>query len=681
MTTAAVERLQLPAVTRAAIARAVQLGLDSLRALPPMSLSEWAGKHFRLAGDSSHQRGGWEAWPFQVGMLDFMSDDDIYELDVFKSKRVGYTKCLAASIGYDAAHRRRNQALWQPTDDDRDSFVKSEVDPMIEGVPVVRAARRLTKGVEDTIKYKQFRDSVLHLLGGKAARAYRRITVASAKLDELDGFDQQIEKSSDPFTLAEGRLEGAPFPKIICGSTPRLKGMSHIEHRAQLADAFMRYHITCPHCGVEHPLIWGGKDSAHGFKWEPGRPDTVRHVCPHCLASITQADYLANWVGAWVCDRTGLRYGADKTWRTAAGQPAQAPRHVAVHVWAAYSPQREWVDIARQCIAAAKKLAAGDTGPMQGFTNETLAQTWELAGERTEEHQLQARAEPYPLRTVPVGALRLTAGIDVQGNRWEINVWGWGRGMESWIVDDIVIEGNPADERDWDDVAAHLDRRYPMAWNGATMGIDATSVDSGHHTHAVYHFVRQQQARRRIHAIKGSSDEGKPIKGTASPVEITWRGQRWPNGIKLWVIGVDTAKDLLHGQLAIAQPGPGYVHFSQDLPREWFEQLTAEQRIPVRSQGGEIMRWVKRRPRNEKLDCRNYATHAAHMLGLNALSDAAWARLEAVVQPPPDLFTPAPPAVQPPTTSAPAVAVRAPAPVRAAPPPHQVLARDSARAW
>ena len=65
--------------------------------------------------------------------------------------------------------------------------------------------------------------SVLHLLGGKAARAYRRITVAAAKLDELDGFVQQVEKSADPFTLAEGRLEGAPFPKIICGSTPRLK--------------------------------------------------------------------------------------------------------------------------------------------------------------------------------------------------------------------------------------------------------------------------------------------------------------------------------------------------------------------------------------------------------------------------------------------------------------------------
>lgn len=675
----------IPRVTWDAIVRALRVGLESLRAVPPMRHSEWAAKHFKLAGESSHQRGGWEAWPFQIGILDFMGDDDIYELDVFKSKRVGYTKCLTSSIGFDI-YRRRNQALWQPTDDDRDSFVKTEVDPMLDGVAVLRSARRLSKDADDTIKYKQFRDSVLHLLGGKAARAYRRITVASAKLDELSAFDQQIEKSADPFTLAEGRLEGAPFPKIICGSTPRLKGLCHLEARTELADAFMRYHIVCKHCGVEHPLIWGSTKVAHGIKWDKGQPETARHVCPHCLKSITQADYLANWVGAWVCDRTGMRYGADGQWRTADGKPCKPPRHVAVHVWAAYSPQREWSDIARQSIAAKRKLEAGDHGPMQGFVNETLAQTWEVEGERTEEHALQRRAEPYPLGVVPVGALKLTAGVDVQGNRWEVNVWGWGAGLESWIVDDQVFEGNPADDRDWEQLAIYLRRRYPSAWNGALMGIDAISIDSGHHTQAVYNFVRQQQASMRIHAIKGSSEEGRPIKGSATPVEITWRGQKWPAGLKLWVIGVDSAKDLLHGQLAIEKPGPGYVHFSADLPREWYQQLTAEQRIPALVQGAHSMRWVKRRPRNEKLDCRNYALHAAYMLGLHTMTDAAWARLQAIVQPPPDLFSPAPivvpadqpdPAVDGADSTAPSPRV----PLPAAAPASRNNTRAEGRAW
>ncbi|MGC8107675.1 terminase gpA endonuclease subunit, partial [Salmonella enterica] len=72
---------------------------------------------------------------------------------------------------------------------------------------------------------------------------------------------------------------------------------------------------------------------------------------------------------------------------------------------------------------------------MTSFTNETLGQAWELKGEGTDDHVLQARAEPYALGTVPVGGLVLAAGVDVQRTWWQINVWAWGRGMESWIVD------------------------------------------------------------------------------------------------------------------------------------------------------------------------------------------------------------------------------------------------------
>jgi phage terminase large subunit GpA-like protein len=55
-----------------------------------------------------------------------------------------------------------------------------------------------------------------------------------------------------------------------------------------------------------------------------------------------------------------------------------------------------------------------------------------------------------------------------------------------------------------------------IGWTTA-LYIDSISIDSGHHTQAVYHFVRQQQAAAlRIHAIKGSSEEGKPIRGAAT---------------------------------------------------------------------------------------------------------------------------------------------------------------------
>lgn len=632
--------------TAEAIKAAVRLGLESLRAEPPQRLGDWAREHFKLAGESSHQKGAWVAWAFQVGVLDFMSDDRIVELDVMKAKRLGYTKMVTAYVCYNIAHRRRKQALWQPTDDDRDSYVKGEIEPVLDpltGVQAVNKARRSGKGAtEETLKYKPFRDSALHLLGGKASRAFRRITVAAAILDEISKFDRTIEKSGPPRGLAWGRLEGAPYPKLVCGSTPLLKGLCHIEDAVAEAEGLVRFHIECKHCGAEHPLLWGGKKLAHGFKWTRGQPETVHHICPHCRKPITQADYMPGGVpvgGAWVCERTGKRYGPDRIWRDDKGMPCSPPRVLGVHVWTAYSPQRAWADIVTEFENALKALEKGDAGPMQLFINETLGETWELAGERTDEHALQARAEPYKLCTVPKGGLCLTAGVDVQRNRWEITVYAWGRGMESWVVDVIVIDGNPAVDEEWDAVTQQLQRRYAQAWHGGSMGISATSVDSSDQTQAVYNWVRKTQHQLpNLRAIKGGNDDG-PILGPSSLQEVNWRGKKVARGIKLWRVGVDAAKDLLLGQLAIEQPGPGYVHFSDELSREFYEQLTAEQRVLARVNGREAYRWIKRRPRNEQLDTRNYALHAAMGLGLHKKTDAQWTQLEATVQPPEDLFS------------------------------------------
>jgi phage terminase large subunit GpA-like protein len=630
----------MPVETADAVRAAVRRGLDGLRAEMPQRLGDWARDHFRLAGESSHQKGAWEAWPFQVGILDFMSDDQIEELAVMKSKRVGYTKMITAFIAYNIAHRRRKQALWQPTDDDRDSYVKSEIDPVLDGVEAVQRMRRSSRAEgEDTIKLKRFRGSTLHLLGGKAKRAYRRITVAVAILDEWSAFDQQIEKSGDPGGLAKGRLEGAPYPKFVGGSTPGLKGLCHVERACENAEGMVHYLVECPHCGAEHALTWGGKDKPFGMKWDRGKPETVRHVCPHCGAETTQAGYLAGGrpvAGAWVCERTGKRYGQDRVWRDRMGMPCRPPRTLGVQVWAAYSPQRSWASVVREFEEALVTMEKGDVGPMQLFVNETLGQTWELRGDRSDANELEKRVERYDLRTVPVGGLVLTAGIDVQRDRWEITVYAWGRGLESWVVDVQVVYGNPAVEADWKSMERLLQQRYVQAWHGGSMGLSAISIDSSDQTQAVYNWVSRAQHRLpQLRAIKGEGGGSKALNilGPSSLQEVNWRGKKMPRGVRLWRVGVDAAKDLLLGQLAIEEPGPGRIHFSDELPREFFDQLTAEQRVLAMVNGRTMHRWVKRRPRNEQMDNRNYALHAAYGLGLHKYTDAQWTRLESRVQP------------------------------------------------
>lgn len=681
----AVELVRIPAATRAAIVRAFRAGHQPLKADPPQRLSEWARDHFVMSGDSSHRKGQWESWPFQIGWMDAFSNDDIEQVDVRKAKRVGYTKTLVAFIGYNAAHRYRKQAVWQPTDDDRDSFVKTEVEPMLAEVKAVRAARRQTKGAEDSIKLKAFRGSLAHFLGGKAARAYRRITVDVAALDEVDGFDQQVEKSADPITLARGRLEGAPFPKLVCGSTPRLKGLSHIERQEMAADARLRYRISCPHCSCEHPLLWGDGKVPHGFKWDSGaaKPEaTVRHVCPHCHGAIGQADYLRVWEqGAWVCDLTGVRYGADRTWRSAEGLPIRAPRHVAfVGVWAAYSPQRTWADIVREFLEAHRAKKGGDSGPLQGFWNETLAEVWEEDFEQSDKDLLQrrAKAEGLPLGVVPRGAAVLKQAFDVQGDRWEMVTWAFGPGNESWAIDYRVVYGNTADFAEWEaKVEPLIGLAYPTA-TGSRLACNAAAIDTGYQTHQAYAFARKHRARN-VHAVKGETQPGKAIKSRRALMDINTKGRTLRKGVALWHVGTDTAKDLIHGRLQLDGAGPGRMHFAADLPDSFFSGLTAEQRVPVRGVRGLEFRWdCPSGRRNEPLDCTVYCLFLAELDDLPRWTDRQWERALAALEP--DLFD-MPPAAPAPASQAAPTAPDNEAPVQKRPKPARVPATLGSDEW
>jgi phage terminase large subunit GpA-like protein len=627
-----------PETLRAVLA-AVVAGLEPMRAVPPMRLSEWAAKEFQLSAESSHTRGEWTAYPPQIGIMDAFSNDDIEEVTVRKAKRVGYTKMLLAFIAYNAAHRRRKQAVYLPTDDDRDSFVKTEVDPMLRDVEAIRPV--LVSGKDDTIKLKSFLGSMLHLLGGKAARAYRRITVAVVLMDEASAFDQKVEKAIDPMTAAKGRLEGAPFPKFIAGSTVRVDGIDHIQHRENQAEAVMRYRIHCLHCDEEHPLLWGGKAVSYGFKWDGSDPTTVRHVCPHCRQFITQADYLRIWDdrAAWVSECGKWRYDHHAgAWLDGQGNPCKPPRHVAfVDFWTAYSPQREWVDIVREFLGAKTKADAGETGPLETFVNETLAQYWKVEMDKADEHALAKRAEAYRLRTVPQRASVLVAGVDTQDNRWEVVVWAIGRGEEMWAVDYQVIYGNPADQREWDEkVDPYLQQTFLHA-GGQMLRIEAAAVDTmGHFTHQAYNFCRTRE-RRRVFAVRGDPQPSKMVKGKATIQDVNWQGKVLKRGVRLWYVGTDTAKDLIYGRLLVTQPGPGYVHFSRDLPPQFYEQLTAEARMPTRTARGIEFKWVNpKRARNEVLDCTVYAIFCTHALSLHTYTDPMWARLEKALEP--DLF-------------------------------------------
>lgn len=587
-----------------AIESAISAGLSSLHRPEPMRLSEWAAEHFYLSPESSYIAGRWEAYPYQTAIMDCISNDDIREIDFIKSARVGYTKIILAAMGYFAEHKRRNQAVWQPVDDDADEFSKTELDPAIRDIPAWRAIfpHYDKRNKYNTMDQKAFAGSTLHIKGGKAAKNYRRISVDVAYLDELDGFDSDIEKEGDPVTLASKRIEGATFKKLVIGSTPKTKGDSLIEFRVDEAEHVFRFAVPCKHCGQRHLLTWGGKDAPDGIKWVGDKPETAAHLCSECGALSTQADYLDNWEsGRWESS-TGTWIDSDCFFRNSAGGIVDAPQHIAFHLWTAYSPMTSWSQIVREFLAAVKSRTK-----LKTFVNTTLGETWEEDdSEQADEDELYARREPWAA-AVPDWVLVLTAGIDTQDDRFELQVDGWGAGEERATIDYVRLFGDPSRNEIWDKLAEAMRRTYQKA-DGTMLDIRLACQDHGGHYGDEVNKFSKRMGLRRLIPVKGASTYANPIASVPR--------KRNAKGTYLTIVGTDTAKELLFHRMTIREPGPGYWHWpiKQCFDETYFKQLTAEERIKKWVRGVPRFVWDAKGRRQEPWDCSVYSLSAIRIL-------------------------------------------------------------------
>ena len=109
----------------------------------------------------------------------------------------------------------------------------------------------------------------------------------------------------------------------------------------------------------------------------------------------------------------------------------------------------------------------------------------------------------------------------------------------------------------------------------------------------MYAFARERYGRR-VWATKGI--------GGSRPIWPRSASRKNVGKVPLFLIGVDSAKELIYARLRIAKPGPAYLHFPDSYDETWFEQLTAEKIVTKYHRGFAYRQWVKVRPRNEALD-------------------------------------------------------------------------------
>lgn len=496
---------------------------------------------------------------------------EVREVVVMKSAQVGWTESLNNTIGFHIDQDPAPVLLMQPTLEMAEAWSKDRLAPMIRDTPCLRGriADPKARDSGNTLLHKRFTGGHLTIVGANSPAGLASRPIRVLLCDEVDRFPVSAGTEGDPIDLARRRTVTFGNRKILMGSTPTVKGASRIEMAFEQSDQ-RYYFVPCPHCEEFQRLEWAQ------IKWDEGDPASAHYICKACGSLLTDAD-----------KPDMLRRGE---WRAAKPFSGIAGFHISE----LYSPWSTWPEMAVAFVRAKKFPET-----LQTWINTALGETWEDRGETIEPEGLLARREPYEVSELPPGILLLTLGGDVQDDRIECQLQGWGANEECWIVEQAVFRGDPGDRRLWSsEIDAYLKRRYRTE-DGRTLGIEAACFDSGgHHTQAVYDYCVVRK-RFRIWAIKGQAGAGRLAWPKKASRVSTSR-------VPLFLIGVDTIKSTLYGRLQkITAPGAGYIHLPASFDEEHCRQLTSEMQVRTYVKGRPVIAWKPRAQgiRQEVQDC------------------------------------------------------------------------------
>ena len=548
--------------------------------------------------------------------MDAASDIGIEEVVVMKSAQVGWTQLIGNIVGYFVDQDPAPMLVLQPTLEMGEAWSKDRLSPMIRDTECLNSkiADNRSRDSGNTILHKMYPGGRITIAGANSAASLASRPIRIVLADEVDRYPQSAGVEGDPLSLAYKRTTTFWNKKKLAGSTPTISGMSRIEIKFEQSDK-RYFFVPCPHCGTHQVLKWA---QVQWDKDEAGEhlPETAHYLCEaeDCGTCWTDSD----------------RWGAVSKgeWRATAPFTGVA----GFHIWEAYS---SWVSLAD---TVKNYLAAKDNAEtLKTWTNTALGESWQERGEAPEWQRLyERRSKDLVLGEVPEWAGLLTIGCDVQRNRIEADVWAWGPGMQSALVDHIVVDGDPAGEAVWRDMDELVTREWETA-KGRRLRPSRLAIDTGdgYSTTQVYAWARKYP--RNVMAVKGTGrfDSSSPVSGP-NWVDVTVSGRKRKRGVQLWTVAGAVFKSETYSWLHLDQPvdggdhPAGYIHLPQGTTDTWIRQLVAEQLTKIKSRTGFTrLAWVNPGgARNEAIDMRVYARAAAYVLGIDRWNERQWARAQ-----------------------------------------------------
>lgn len=565
--------------------------IEGLKPDPLQTVDQWADERLHLPSFAPVP-GQWRTsrTPFLKEIMECLSPRHRCRKVVFmKPVQIGGTQVAVNWVGYTMDRSPTAMLFYEPIIDMAKRLTKEKLDPVIHATPTLRGKVREARSRDsgNTTYRKEFLGGFINILWANSSAGARSTSAPRIVVDEVDEYEQDVGDQGHPCDLIEKRAAAYARYKIFELSTPTLEAMSRIE-RDYLIGSQGRYHVPCPHCGHHQHLVWERLlYTFDGVK----RPDDAAYQCEACQQLIDE-----KWK-TWMMDSTRAKW--------VHAYPERIEDVASFHLNLLYQPAGwayPWSRLAKEYIDAYDKMKAGDVRSMKTFRNTILAQTWKEKIDKLEHQSLYDRREVYEA-DVPRGVVVLIASVDVQDDRLEAVIKGWGAGEQSWSIEYQIFRGSPSLPTVWMELTEWLLQPRAHA-DGVTLHVEAVGVDTGgHHTKEAYRFVEKH--RGEAFALKGSSEAGAP--------EIPKREPKKHKSfrLRLYQLGTIALKDTIFARVKLEEPGPGFMHFPRrdGYDHDYFEGLTSEVKKPKYKPRSHVQvgySYEKTRDRNEPLDLEVY---------------------------------------------------------------------------
>ncbi len=592
--------------------------LAAARALeppPPIDYLKFAEQHIVFSPRESQFPGPYNRrnFPYFDEILRALSPDDPCRYVTLKcSAQIGKTAMLNIFLGGTMFMDPCDFLVVHPTEENARRWSKLKLRLLLRGTPCLDAIfPEKSRDGADSVFMKEHVEGLGSILisGANSPAGLSQVTMPRQAQDDLAKWE--MNPAGDPETQADSRSGSVEFAKILKTSTPLIMPGCRITKNFNDGSQEHPY-VPCPHCDHLQVLEWenmlAGLDEAN--------PDAAHFTCVSC-GTVIEEHHRPAMLG-------GLRWIAHN--------PKAITYHRSFWIWGAYSPLKSWGRIAREWFKA-----RGDSAAEQVFWNDTVGKAWETRGEAPPWEKLRDRANQshYVRGTIPAGHYVLTAGIDCQADFVKVQVVAWGRDFRRAVVDYLTIPGHISEDRCRERLNELLRQTWPNAAN-VRIGLDLTAIDGNAWTEDVWDWARKHP-RHKLIMVRGRGEDHAPRIARVKKERNDRTGKLLKWAGRFFNFAASVLKMALYRDLAKDDGlAKGFVSLPSGLEDDYFQELTAERRQPVKKHGFTSWRWVKDPAQpNEALDTMNQAETAATKFGVRSLPDETWNRLERERETPP----------------------------------------------